>query len=58
MTIYIFRRIIIGLYYAGRGTQSQLKRNEKLVYFENDNFSFFVRLSLAYITSAVKHKTN
>ena len=40
MTISIFRQIIVGVYYVGRGTQTQLKCNEKLVYFENDNFSF------------------
>ena len=40
MAISIFRRIIVGIYYAGRGTQTQLQYNEKLVYFENDNFNF------------------
>ena len=40
MTISIFRQIIVGIYYVGRGTQTQLKCNEKLVYFENDNFNF------------------
>ena len=40
MAISIFRRIIVGIYYVGRGTQSQLQCNEKLVCFENDNFNF------------------
>ena len=35
ITISIFRRIIVGKYYVGRGTQSQLKFNETLVRFEN-----------------------
>ena len=39
-TISVFRWIIIGPYYVGRETQCQLKCNEKLVYFENDNFNF------------------
>ena len=39
MAISIFRQIIVGIHYVGHGTQSQLKCNEKLVYFENDNFS-------------------
>ena len=40
MTISIFCQIIVGIYHAGRGTQTQLNFNEKLVYFENDNFNF------------------
>ena len=40
LTISIFCWIIVGIYHAGRGTQTQLNFNEKLVYFENDNFNF------------------
>ena len=40
LTISIFCQIIVGIYHAGRGTQTQLNFNEKLVYFENDNFNF------------------
>ena len=39
-TISIFRQIIVGIYYVGRGTQNQLQCNEKLVCFENGNFNF------------------
>ena len=40
ITISIFGQIIVGIYYSGRGTQSQLNFNETLVRFENDNFNF------------------
>ena len=39
-TISVFRWIIIGPYYVGRGSQSQLNFNETLVRFENGNFNF------------------
>ena len=40
MAISIFRQIIVGIYYGGRGTQSQQNCYKKLVHFENGNFNF------------------
>ena len=40
MTISIFRQIIVGMYLAGCGTQTQLNFNETLERFENVHFNF------------------